>query len=242
MLVTFRTHHQRRCHKMQSHKETLFPRRILYEFNSIQHFYFYFFNAHYRIYRRKYLGMMVAGTWLGAFGTLIPTWRGRWGRFGLDKTIGSCTILRDQSSEYSNAMASHASKWTFPIMTLIEQQAFSSILVSSIYPYKFASLQIHHQRNSFSSWHSSSPAYRLWSAMPGYFISCGRRQCERMKAERPCHMHHFKCIRRRTAALAIIERSCRPTITKARWMEPKHSWCHCKVAGNRMEPLNDWGC
>lgn len=43
---------------------------------------------------------MVAGTWLGAFGTLIPTWRGKWGAFGLDKTIGSCTILRDRDSKY----------------------------------------------------------------------------------------------------------------------------------------------
>lgn len=36
---------------------------------------------------------MVAGTWLAAFGTLIPTWRGKWGRFGLDASIGSCTII-----------------------------------------------------------------------------------------------------------------------------------------------------
>ena len=40
---------------------------------------------------------MVACTWIGAFCTLIPTWRGIWGRFGLDKSIGSCTILRDQN-------------------------------------------------------------------------------------------------------------------------------------------------
>lgn len=43
--------------------------------------------------------MMVAGTWLCAFGTLIPTWRERWGKFGLDKAIGSCSILRDQFGE-----------------------------------------------------------------------------------------------------------------------------------------------
>lgn len=46
-----------------------------------------------RIYRHKFLILMVAGTWLAAFGTLIPTWRGKWGRFGLDASIGSCTII-----------------------------------------------------------------------------------------------------------------------------------------------------
>lgn len=51
----------------------------------------------YRIYRRKYLGFMVAATWIGAFGALIPTWRGAWGTFGLDRAIGSCSILRDDN-------------------------------------------------------------------------------------------------------------------------------------------------
>ncbi|XP_031637519.1 uncharacterized protein LOC116349961 [Contarinia nasturtii] len=51
-----------------------------------------------RIYRRKYLGLMVAGTWLGAFCTLIPTWQGKWGEFGLDRTIGSCSILPDKNN------------------------------------------------------------------------------------------------------------------------------------------------
>ena len=36
---------------------------------------------------------MVAATWFSAFGTLIPTWRGKWGKFGLDYSIGSCTII-----------------------------------------------------------------------------------------------------------------------------------------------------
>lgn len=54
-------------------------------------FYFTF-----RMYRNRYLGLMIAGTWLGAFSALIPTWRGKWGRFGLDKDIGSCSILPDE--------------------------------------------------------------------------------------------------------------------------------------------------
>lgn len=53
----------------------------------------------YRIYRHKYLGVMVAGTWLGAFCSLIPTWRGKWGEFGLDRQAGSCSILPDKDSK-----------------------------------------------------------------------------------------------------------------------------------------------
>lgn len=39
---------------------------------------------------------MVASTWLCAFGTLVPTWFGKWGRFGLDVNVGSCSILPDE--------------------------------------------------------------------------------------------------------------------------------------------------
>lgn len=39
---------------------------------------------------------MVLSTWLGAFGALIPTLLELWGTFGLDPTIGSCTILPDR--------------------------------------------------------------------------------------------------------------------------------------------------
>ncbi|XP_053950123.1 G-protein coupled receptor moody [Anastrepha ludens] len=50
-----------------------------------------------RIYQRRYLGLMIAGTWITAFSIMIPTWRGVWGRFGLDTTIGSCSILLDEN-------------------------------------------------------------------------------------------------------------------------------------------------
>lgn len=39
---------------------------------------------------------MIAATWIFAFSALIPTWRSKWGRFGLDKDIGSCSILPDK--------------------------------------------------------------------------------------------------------------------------------------------------
>ncbi|XP_050744602.1 G-protein coupled receptor moody isoform X2 [Drosophila biarmipes] len=49
-----------------------------------------------RIYQRRYLALMVAGTWVTTFSIMIPTWRGVWGIFGLDASIGSCSILHDQ--------------------------------------------------------------------------------------------------------------------------------------------------
>lgn len=45
---------------------------------------------------------MVAATWIGAFTSLIPTWRGVYGKFGLDANIGSCSILLDENSKWGN--------------------------------------------------------------------------------------------------------------------------------------------
>nr|XP_034183593.1 G-protein coupled receptor moody [Osmia lignaria] len=47
------------------------------------------------VYKGKYLIPMVLSTWIIAFGVLIVTWFGSWGRFGLDIAIGSCSILPD---------------------------------------------------------------------------------------------------------------------------------------------------
>ncbi|XP_052126966.1 G-protein coupled receptor moody-like [Frankliniella occidentalis] len=38
---------------------------------------------------------MVGCTWVCGFGALVATWLGKWGRFGLDQHIGSCSILPD---------------------------------------------------------------------------------------------------------------------------------------------------
>ncbi|XP_011499149.1 PREDICTED: G-protein coupled receptor moody [Ceratosolen solmsi marchali] len=51
-----------------------------------------------KLYKPKYLVLMVLATWLGGFGALIPTWFEQWGRFGLDPAIGSCSILPDVNS------------------------------------------------------------------------------------------------------------------------------------------------
>ncbi|KAK9511536.1 hypothetical protein O3M35_000172 [Rhynocoris fuscipes] len=50
-----------------------------------------------KLYRKQYLALMVAATWICGFGALIATWLGRWGEFGLDPKIGSCSILPDSS-------------------------------------------------------------------------------------------------------------------------------------------------
>lgn len=39
---------------------------------------------------------MVGCTWVCGFGALVATWLGKWGRFGLDQHIGSCSILPDE--------------------------------------------------------------------------------------------------------------------------------------------------
>lgn len=40
---------------------------------------------------------MVVSTWAFSFGALIATWLEKWGRFGLDPSIGSCSILPDRN-------------------------------------------------------------------------------------------------------------------------------------------------
>ncbi|XP_004928434.1 G-protein coupled receptor moody [Bombyx mandarina] len=51
-----------------------------------------------KLYRRKYLAIMVGSTWAFSFGALIATWLEKWGRFGLDPSIGSCSILPDRNN------------------------------------------------------------------------------------------------------------------------------------------------
>ncbi|XP_057329641.1 dopamine receptor 3 isoform X2 [Microplitis mediator] len=48
-----------------------------------------------KLYKPRYLILMVIATWISGFGALVATWFERWGRFGLDPRIGSCSILRD---------------------------------------------------------------------------------------------------------------------------------------------------
>ncbi|XP_050445094.1 G-protein coupled receptor moody [Cataglyphis hispanica] len=47
------------------------------------------------LYKTRYLIPMVLTIWIVAFGLLIVTWFEKFGRFGLDPIIGSCSILPD---------------------------------------------------------------------------------------------------------------------------------------------------
>lgn len=49
-----------------------------------------------RLYRTRNLGVMILLIWLGSFGALVPTLLEIWGKFDLDKEIGSCSILPDK--------------------------------------------------------------------------------------------------------------------------------------------------
>ncbi|KAF4526979.1 hypothetical protein B566_EDAN001526 [Ephemera danica] len=51
-----------------------------------------------KLYKKKYLALMVALTWVSGFGALMPTLFSEWGHFGLDTEIGSCTILPDKEN------------------------------------------------------------------------------------------------------------------------------------------------
>ncbi|XP_021950265.1 G-protein coupled receptor moody [Folsomia candida] len=50
-----------------------------------------------RFYRTRNLAGMIFFIWMGAFGALFPTLLGAWGKFMLDREIGSCSIMPDES-------------------------------------------------------------------------------------------------------------------------------------------------
>ena len=50
-----------------------------------------------RVYSTRWLPLHVAATWVWGFVFLVPTSLSLWGQFGLDLTVGSCTIILDQS-------------------------------------------------------------------------------------------------------------------------------------------------
>ena len=53
------------------------------------------------LYSSRWLPLQVAGTWICGFSFLIPTSLSLWGHFGLDPSIGSCTILPDRHGRSS---------------------------------------------------------------------------------------------------------------------------------------------
>lgn len=50
---------------------------------------------HNRIYKTRYIAIMIAAIWITPFGSLTATYLEHWGRFSLHSTTGSCTIVSD---------------------------------------------------------------------------------------------------------------------------------------------------
>lgn len=59
------------------------------------------YNVYNRIYKKVWIGAMIAICWVLSFGMQIPTLLGVWGVFGLDSKLGTCTILKDDSGNSS---------------------------------------------------------------------------------------------------------------------------------------------
>ncbi|XP_076041026.1 G-protein coupled receptor moody-like isoform X2 [Oratosquilla oratoria] len=51
------------------------------------------FSVYKSVYRKGWIGLMIAGCWVFAFLMLLPTLLGKWGRFGLEPRLQTCTIL-----------------------------------------------------------------------------------------------------------------------------------------------------
>ena len=49
-----------------------------------------------RVYTTRWLPLHVAATWVFGFVFLVPTSLSMWGQFGLDLSVGSCTIILDE--------------------------------------------------------------------------------------------------------------------------------------------------
>ncbi|XP_076314324.1 G-protein coupled receptor moody-like [Tachypleus tridentatus] len=51
-------------------------------------------NLYEKVYRKRYISLMIVAIWLFSFGMLLPTLIGAWGRFGYDQKILNCSILK----------------------------------------------------------------------------------------------------------------------------------------------------
>ncbi|XP_045773852.1 G-protein coupled receptor moody-like [Maniola jurtina] len=49
-----------------------------------------------KLYKTRNISIMLIAIWAVSFGVVTPAWFGKWGVFGLDTNIGSCSILSDQ--------------------------------------------------------------------------------------------------------------------------------------------------
>lgn len=145
---------------------------------------------------------MVAATWLMAFGALMPTWRGAWGTFGLDVSIGSCSILPDKNRK--TASTQQRSK-------LQRFQRF----------FFLDSPQKIRQKISSLSWPSSCRVWPLSSVMLAFSTSFARRQCDRTNRPPPPHWPPpDPCTSSRKHRLNCEKQNRWPPLSIFKWQRP----------------------
>jgi hypothetical protein len=93
---------------------------------------------------------MIALTWLGCFGSLLPTLLGQWGTFGLDKEIGSCSILPDahrrSPKEFLFVVA-----FVLPCLAIVVCYARIFFIVRRAAAVSHGNQQQHHHQNQHQS-------------------------------------------------------------------------------------------
>jgi hypothetical protein len=56
-----------------------------------------------KIYKRFWIGAMIAFCWLFSYGFLMPTLLGVWGKFDYDEKLATCSIMPDSNNRTSKA-------------------------------------------------------------------------------------------------------------------------------------------
>lgn len=71
-----------------------------------------------RLYKTRNIAIMLILIWATSFAIMIPTWFRKWGRFGLDVSIGSCSILPDEKNR-SPKKVLFLTAFTLPCVAII---------------------------------------------------------------------------------------------------------------------------
>lgn len=110
---------------------------------------------------------MVTVTWVGGFGALVPTWLGKWGQFGLDATVGSCSILPDSVGRSPKEIL-FMGAFVVPCVSIVVCYARIFYIVRKTALKSRATVAGCHQRNMMTA--SKQPS----SDAPAYYTLKGR--------------------------------------------------------------------
>jgi len=72
-----------------------------------------------RIYTKKTVAAMVSFTWIFSFALLIPTLCGKWGKFGFDNELKSCSITRNSTGSSSAKMSLFLIGFIIPCLAIV---------------------------------------------------------------------------------------------------------------------------